>query len=222
VLTARKVWFRRNEVVHGGTLTHPTSLMTEAQKALEDFQRATVATHTDDTQSRSVGVERWKPPPESMLKINWDAAVDSRRGIVGLGILVRDVGGRVKAACIMTKKMVASAPDAEALAALHAVILANEGKYTGVIFEGDALIVVNALNSPNYCESTYGHYVEGMKQGLCCLGVSKFVHVKREANMAAHTLARAACNHATGSILWHCTPSCIDGIIGKEIPPPYL
>jgi ribonuclease HI len=139
-----------------------------------------------------------------------------------LGILVRDDGGRVKATCTVTKKMVASAPEVEALAALHAVILANERKYTGLIFEGDALIVVNALNSPNYCESTYGHYIEGTKQELCCLGVSKFVHVKREANMAAHTLARVACNQATGSILWHCTPSCIDGIIGKEISPPSL
>lgn len=95
-------------------------------------------------------------------------------------------------------------------------------EFTGVIFEGDALNIVDAVNSNNPCESSYGHFVEDVKVGLVSIGNSKFVHVKREANLAAHTLAKAAYNHATGSILWHCTPSCVDGIIRKEEVSPSL
>jgi hypothetical protein len=35
----------------------------------------------------------WHPPPANSVKINWDAAVDSRTGRIGLGCVVRDVGG---------------------------------------------------------------------------------------------------------------------------------
>jgi ribonuclease HI len=61
--------------------------------------------------------------------------------VVGLGILARDDRGRVQGACSVTMKVTASAPEAEALAALHAVIFAKEREYTGVVFEGDALTI---------------------------------------------------------------------------------
>jgi hypothetical protein len=80
---------------------------------------------------------------------------------------------------------------------------------------------VHAKNSLQPCDSCYGHFIKDAKRGLLSLGNSKFVHVKREANVAAHTLARATCDYATGSILWHCIPSCLDGVIKKEtISPP--
>lgn len=77
-------------------------------------------------------------------------------------------------------------------------------------------MIVNAMNSLQPCDSSYGHFIEDVKRGLGSLGNSKFVHVKREANVATHTLARAACNHVTGKILWHCIPSCVDDVVRKE------
>jgi ribonuclease HI len=53
---------------------------------------------------------------------------------------------------------------AEALATLHAVIFAKELGFSNVIFEGDALIVVKAVNSKEPCESNYGHLVEDVKR----------------------------------------------------------
>ena len=88
------------------------------------------------------------------------------------------------------------------------------------MFKGDALDIVNAVSSSQPCDSSYGHFIEDVKRGLFSLGNTKFAHVKWEANVAAHTLARAACNHASGSILWRCIPFCLDGVIKKEIVPP--
>lgn len=34
---ARKVWFRRNEVVHGGSFTHPNVLVQQAMVSMADF-----------------------------------------------------------------------------------------------------------------------------------------------------------------------------------------
>jgi hypothetical protein len=37
---ARQVWFRRNEVVHGGPFTHPTALVQQAREVLANFSVA--------------------------------------------------------------------------------------------------------------------------------------------------------------------------------------
>ena len=87
---------------------------------------------------------------------------------------------------------------------------------------GDALQIVNTVNSKSLCDSSYGHFVEDVKAGLFSMGNSKFVHVNREANLAAHVLPKEACKHAIDSIWWHCTLFCIDGIIEKEEVSPSL
>jgi ribonuclease HI len=133
-----------------------------------------------------------------MIKINWDVALDSKKGVVGVGVIARDAHGRFLSAYGMTARLKASPATTKALAALHAMILARE-EFTGVIFEGDATNIVDAMNSNNPCDYSYGHFVEDIKPGLGSMENCSFVHVKREANLAAHTIAKAACNHVTRS-----------------------
>jgi hypothetical protein len=38
-IIARRIWHRRNEVVHGGNLMQPTKVVREAVTTLEDFQQ---------------------------------------------------------------------------------------------------------------------------------------------------------------------------------------
>jgi hypothetical protein len=40
VSIARRVWFRRNEVVHGGLFTHPIVLVQQAKNAVLEFSAA--------------------------------------------------------------------------------------------------------------------------------------------------------------------------------------
>jgi hypothetical protein len=40
VRIARRVWFRRNEVVHGGSFTHPTILVQQATNVVLEFSAA--------------------------------------------------------------------------------------------------------------------------------------------------------------------------------------
>ena len=125
MFTARRVWLRRNDVVHQGILTHPSQLLMDAQKALEDFHRANVPPITDSPYNCHDKGERWKLPSDLKLKINWGAALDVRKRVVGLGILARDGRGRAQGACSVTVKVTTTAPEAEALATLHAMIFAK-------------------------------------------------------------------------------------------------
>jgi hypothetical protein len=41
---------------------------------------------------------RWLRPATNSIKLNWDAALDNRKKIMGMGIIARDHSGEVKAA----------------------------------------------------------------------------------------------------------------------------
>jgi ribonuclease HI len=89
----------------------------------------------------------WQPPPNNKIKINWDAALNAKERRIGLGIIARDSRGNFLAARSKTLEYSADPSTAKALAALHAVLFSKERGYGNVIFEGDALQIVNAITA---------------------------------------------------------------------------
>jgi hypothetical protein len=61
-----------------------------------------------------------------MIKINWDASIDSRNKRVGLGVIARDCRGVFLAAFSQQLNYDVSPVIAEALAAVHAVVFCIE------------------------------------------------------------------------------------------------
>jgi ribonuclease HI len=200
----------------GGGFTHPTQVFTEAVKALDDFQRVNGSTNDEEGASQIHSDAVWKPPEQNWVKINWDAAVDQSNQCVGIGVVARDGTGRFLGASSWKISLSARPVVAEAMAAFQALLFASEHGYRHVCFEGDTLTIVNEVNSYSPCESSHGHFVEDIRDGLTFFEMSRFTHVKREANMAAHVLAKQVCKLAANSVRWHSIPSCISGIIRKE------
>jgi hypothetical protein len=62
-IIARRIWLCRNDVVHGGGLTHPMQLLTEAVKALDDFQRVNSKHRDEEEPPQTQSIASWKPPP---------------------------------------------------------------------------------------------------------------------------------------------------------------
>lgn len=115
-----------------------------------------------------------------MIKINWDAVVDNKKGRVGLGVVACDGNRRCLAARSMTHKMVLEQVMAEALVVIHALIMGTDLGLNAIIFEGDALQVINAVNSQEGCMSSYGHFVEDIQASLQSLGIAKFKNMSFE------------------------------------------
>jgi len=44
-MVARKIWFRRIEVVHGGGFLHPNQLLIEASNSINEFRRVNSKEH---------------------------------------------------------------------------------------------------------------------------------------------------------------------------------
>lgn len=82
---------------------------------------------------------------------------------MGVGIVVRDSDGRVVAAIATVIQFIFDPPPAEAMAAWRAVLLCRKLGFTHMIFEGDSLSIVFALNSESPCWHRYGHVIEDVR-----------------------------------------------------------
>ncbi|KAF5450136.1 hypothetical protein F2P56_030511 [Juglans regia] len=93
--------------------------------------------------------QRWKSPAWPYVKVNFDAAIEKVNGRMGMGVIIRDSEGRLLAVVTASKDHISSAAQAES-AALHRVMdLCTELGLNKVCFEGDAKVVVDAVNSKN-------------------------------------------------------------------------
>jgi ribonuclease HI len=86
-------------------------------------------------------------PPEGIIKINFDAAINKNTGLVGLGVIARDCMGNLLGAKRLSKSMLIDAQTAELMAASYAVSFSSKVGFFNVFFEGDALNVIREVNS---------------------------------------------------------------------------
>jgi len=113
-----------------------------ANDSLESFlleqQRATTR-EGPRTQPDTV----WIKPPPKILKLNWDAAVDNKAKMMGVGMVVRDSHREVWATKCMRVPLIVDQPTAKVVAAWHVAKFCCEHGYPRAIFEGDSLKVVS-------------------------------------------------------------------------------
>jgi hypothetical protein len=93
---ARRIWLRRNEVVHEGVFLHPNILVQRSMQAFEDF--SLVWGQKEPRTLETPTLDRWNAPFMGWLKVNSDASVDKTKGWLGYGVVVRDAVGVVVAA----------------------------------------------------------------------------------------------------------------------------
>ena len=95
------------------------------------------------------------------------------------------------------------------------MILAKEIRLTQVIFESDALTVVQDLQVKEVNGSS-GHLYQGIIDLLESFCSWKVCHLKREQNKAAHVLAQFAKCNGTNQVWKGCIPWMIQHIIESE------
>jgi ribonuclease HI len=111
---------------------------------------------------------------------------------VGLGVVVRDSEGLVAAAMLSSGLFPQDSDTAAALAVWRAIGFCKEMGFSRMIFEGDALVVIKALNSDAVCWSRYGHVMDDSRILLKDFSQVSVQHVGRSANRAALLLAKYA------------------------------
>jgi len=99
--------------------------------------------------------------------------------------------------------------EGEAVALLEALHFANANRWDRVVFESDSSILVQALSSPGHGDSEFYVIVSSIIYQLSLHSNFEVKFVRRQANMVAHSLARAACSWVSHR-MFDSYPSCIE------------
>jgi ribonuclease HI len=106
--------------------------------------------------------------------------------------------------------------EGEAMALLEAMCEAISGGWSNIVFENNSKIVVDAVHTNHQGNSEWSSLISSVKLLLHCHTNFEMKFTKRQTNMAAHTLARAACSWPSRTY-FNSVPRCIEPFIINEM-----
>ncbi|KAF5477506.1 hypothetical protein F2P56_004140 [Juglans regia] len=160
----RNMWWRRNAFIFENIFKGPSELFLQAQGTLKGFIEANSegdgAIKGGERQEEEV---RWKGPRSGFVKVNWDASLDVEKKMKGVGIIVRDEVGEVMLSLCGSDPGLCNPVVAELQALWRALKLCAELQWNKVIFKGDALGIIQAVNRKECCWEWHGQVVDDIK-----------------------------------------------------------
>jgi ribonuclease HI len=212
------IWQNRNDTVWNSNTTPANHL---GQNALHLWLSWQAAQHfssrgNEQQQAASFGSIAWEKPPPGWFKCNVDAAFSNREGRTAISASVRDSGGRFLFGQTKNYNSQMSIMEGEGLALLEAIILITSQGLNNVIFESDSQSIVHAVNANLDGISEHYSIVTCIRQLLSSFPNFKVKFLRRQANMVAHTLARAAISWASHRFIMY-VPPCIASLINNEM-----
>lgn len=107
-------------------------------------------------------------------------------------MIIRDVNGAVMGALLMHIPLPHSVATVEALACRHAMQFAVEIGLHEVTFEGDAVVVINAITIGETDQSSYGHVIGDILAQATLFSSFEFCYVNQSCNRVVDALAKHA------------------------------
>ena len=198
------IWYNRNRVTHEDKCSSPSQVWQMAKSSIEDFNDAATI---DLSTPRPIHTCNWSPPPPGVFKINVDGASSDLERTSSIGAIIRDYKGDTIAALCKPLQAHFSAKLAEVLPMKQGILLAQELLLPRVMFESDAITMINAIN-----DSTFGtpfrHIIQDIIHTQASFEFCSFRHLNRAFNYAAMSLLNLPVGMA-----FH--------ICGKGLPPPF-
>ncbi|OMO70992.1 reverse transcriptase [Corchorus capsularis] len=178
-----------------------------------------------DTEVNADGKQSWQKPEFGWLKINCDGAFIKETHKAGIGVVVRDSGGRLlDGACESVKAN--SAEMVEAYALKKGVELAVQRKFDKVVFETYCRTVYTGVtDSKTTCNWQIGPIVQEIRFLMQQIPVKKFKWIRRTCNAAAHWATSEAVKGMCNLGWLRLPPSSLMFILDKDglpAPPPLV
>ncbi|XP_073271465.1 uncharacterized protein [Primulina huaijiensis] len=202
--TLWSIWRFRNEKLWSGVSRPPQTTVSLGYDMLWNLTQAQKnSTKGQAPSSRRDADDRWTKPPDPYVKCNVDATLFNEHQAVGFGFVVRDSAGEFMVSKTSVNYGLFEVKEAEALALLDAIAWTTSLELHDIIFETDSKTVVNAISSKNVDHTEFGSIISSCRKFLDAHPSFKIQHVRRQANMVAHALARAAISYANAFIMIH-------------------
>ncbi|GAU30587.1 hypothetical protein TSUD_392780 [Trifolium subterraneum] len=141
------IWNNRNQWLWNDERKDVTQLGAQAMHLWNEWYRAQRFNNSTATDEQFQQQNPWSPPRHGWLKCNVDAGTHNAGRIISGGWCIQNDGGQFIRAGTNWVRGAYTILEAEALALLEAMKSVCEMNLQQVIFESDALIVVEAINS---------------------------------------------------------------------------
>ncbi|XP_075675115.1 uncharacterized protein LOC142644370 [Castanea sativa] len=139
---------------------------------------------------------------DSIVKVNFDAALFNHTNSAGIGVIVHDWRGVALGALSTLTLLSSSVADMEALACLRVVQFAVELDLHCVIFEGDSATIISAVSQGISLISSFRNILDDVRCLIPSFSSVKFSHVNRSGNLVADALAKKKASSNVGCQVW--------------------
>jgi ribonuclease HI len=211
------IWKQRNNRIWNDTVDAQSFVVERARSMFFEWQTVRKVIQKPSQQASQTGKTNWVKPNAGRYKCNIDAAFSNQHNRVGIGMCIRDEMGAFVLAKTEWFNPICEVHIGEALGLLSALNWVHELQLGPVDFELDSKRVVDQFSSPKSDVSEFGDIIDNCRALFTQFYVNSSVEfVRRQANEAAHSLAREAALLANFQILVT-IPNCIEHILINEM-----
>ena len=107
------IWHSRNLFLFKNKKEDPQLSVAATEAMVQSYSRIQMPQMQGNSQSSTVNQKQWKHPPEGWFKVNVDAAIGVEQQRAGLGIVIRNLGGKFVAAAMKPSKFIGKIDFAE-------------------------------------------------------------------------------------------------------------
>ncbi|KAH9704159.1 putative reverse transcriptase/RNA-dependent DNA polymerase [Citrus sinensis] len=140
------IWHSRKLFLFKNKKEDPQLSVAAAEAMVQSYSRIQMPQMQSNSQLSTANQKQWKHPPEGWFKVNVDAAVGVEQQRAGLGIVIRNSGGKFIAAAMKPSKFIGKIDFAEAEAIRLGLEIAENVGCFPLIVESDAQEVVDLVN----------------------------------------------------------------------------
>ncbi|KAK3230321.1 hypothetical protein Dsin_002202 [Dipteronia sinensis] len=213
-----RIWWRRNLLVHQASSRCDENVVRWALNFVNELREACSlnVTHSISSVQLQQQVVQWCSPVVGIYKVNTDAAIQSAHNRVGIGIMIRDNMGNVMGCSTQVLEACFSPQVAEATAILRGISFAIDSGLLLTVFESDAKVVVDLINSGTAPRDETGTVIADILR-LIHSHHFQVSFAPRSANMIAHSLAKLSFSFEDRFYL-ETYPPCLERLVTADCP----
>ena len=195
--TVWSIWYHRNKLRLDESSRPLGQIRSFAREYIRDFQTLNVSPSC----FVCTGPRKWSPPADDVWKVNFDGANFGESDEAGIGVVIRDSRGAVKAALSEKIKKPPTVDVLELFAAKRAVTFSLESGISRAVVEGDSATVIKAIQFGGWELAQGVHLIHDISTLKNSFQSISFSHVVRQGNAVAHALAQRA-RHSFPLSVW--------------------
>ena len=186
-----QLWLSKNRLVFQTTPSEPIAILHRAQQQWQKFLDLPF-TYNKSAVQQSQNSMCWEPPSTGQIKLNCDAALNSRNNTGRLVVIGRDNNGKVLHVATANIKC-CSAAAAEAIAIREVVRFMGNFNIHGAIAESDTQVIISAINKGfDNVTWEYDVVLQDIQTLAAELGNGSIVfrHISRQVNQVTDWLSK--------------------------------